>query len=169
MNSKTHWIYFCLLFVCCVFMAFGRFQEKPEQTEPKKRNTKSFIRMDLLSVEEKPMIPPGRNIFTQQSAANFGDLSPEEIERKIEEAMSTPDSTSQGKNSNTSFDLRYLGYVLSRQKIVGLVVFRGEALAVVEGDLIAEGFTVSRINTDEIEVLGPDQEPMMFSIEGEFP
>ena len=52
---------------------------------------------------------------------------------------------------------------------MGLIVFEGEALAVVEGDLISDGFTVGRISPEEIEVLRPDSKPVMFSIEGEFP
>jgi hypothetical protein len=133
------------------------------------RATKSHIRMDLLSGEKEPVPTPGRNIFTVRNTRVAEELSPEALEERMEEIRASQNTKVQRDNAMSSLNLRYLGYVLSRQKIVGLVVFRGEALAVMEGDLITEDFTVSRISPDEIEVLGPDQEPMMFSIEGEFP
>jgi hypothetical protein len=125
--------------------------------------------MDLLKREKNPMPPPKRNVFTMKSASVFEDLSPEEIKEKIEEALSTPDSLSEGENQSLPLNLRYLGYVLSGRKTVGLIVFGGEALAVAEGDVITEGYTVGRVSPDEIEVLGPDQELLTFSLEGEFP
>jgi len=163
------WILAFVIVVCCVSFLFALDQEKPKKAKSVTTSADSFIRMDLLAEEKKPMPPPKRNIFTQKSAAVFEGLSPEEIEQKIEEAMSTPDSPAQGEDSPSFLNLRYLGYVLSGRKVVGLIVFRGEALAVVEGDLIAEGFSVGRINPDEIEVLGTDREPIVFSLEGEFP
>ena len=96
-------------------------------------------------------------------------LSPEEIKEKIEEALSRPNSQSEDEDQILPLNLRYLGYVLSGRKTVGLIVFGGEALAVVEGDVITEGYTIGRVSPEEIEVLGPDQEPLMFSLEGEFP
>ena len=155
--------------VCCALFLFMSDQEKPLKPESMVDRADSFIRMDLLTAEKEPMSPPRRNIFTQKSAAVFEELSSEEVKEEIEEAMSSQDSPAQRENTISSLNLRYLGYVLSGKKIVGLIVFRGEALAVVKGDLIAEGFTVGRISPDDIEVLGPDSEPMMFSLEGEFP
>ena len=169
MYNKNLWISAFAIVVCCASFLFASGQEKPQKPKSMSDSADSFIRMDLLTEEKKPMPPPMRNIFTQKSAAVFEDLNPEEIKKKIDEALSTPDSPAQGENSMSSLDLRYLGYVLSGSKVVGLIVFRGEALAVVKGDLIAEGFTVGRISPDDIEVLGPDSEPMMFSLEGEFP
>lgn len=169
MNNNNHWIYAKLLFVCCASLLFGWVQEKPQKTDSVKGNADSFIRMDLLSSEKKPMSPPERNIFTVGSASVVGELSPKALEERMEEIRNSQNTPSQGENSMSSLNLRYLGYVLSGRKIVGLIVFEGEALAVVEGDLITDGFTVGRISPEEIEVLGPDSKPVMFSIEGEFP
>ena len=169
MNNKYLWALASVILVCCASFLFALDQEKPQKAKAIPDNRDSFIRMDLLTEEKKPMPPPKRNIFTKKSGAVFEDLSPEEIEEKIDEALNTPDSPAQGEDSVSSLNLRYLGYVLSGRKVVGLVVFRGEALAVVEGDPLDEGYTVGRVNPDEIEVLGPDQEPIVFSLEGEFP
>lgn len=169
MNNNNHWIYAKVLFVCCASLLFGWVQEKPQKTDAVKGSADSFIRMDLLSSEKKPMPPPERNIFTVGSASVAGELSPKALEERMEEIRNSQNTPSQGENSMSSLNLRYLGYVLSGRKIVGLIVFEGEALAVVEGDLITDGFTVGRISPEEIEVLGPDSKPVMFSIEGEFP
>jgi hypothetical protein len=144
-------------------------QEKPQKTESLKDSEDSFIRMDLLFSEKKPMPPPARNIFTMGSPAVTEELSPEALAERMEEIRNSQNTQSQGEDSMSSLNLRYLGYVLSGRKIVGLIVFEGEALAVVEGDLITDGFAVGRISPEEIEVLGSDSKPMMFSIEGEFP
>jgi hypothetical protein len=125
--------------------------------------------MDLLSSEKNPMPPPKRNIFTEGSASVVEELNPEELKERMEEIRNNLNTQSQGEKTLSSLNLRYLGYVLSGRKIVGLIVFEGEALAVVEGDLITDGFTVGRISPEEIEVVGEDSKPLMFSIEGEFP
>lgn len=169
MNNNNQWLYAKVLVVFCASLLFGRVQEKPQETESLKDRAESFIRMDLLSEEKKPMPPPKRNIFTVGRASVVEELSPEAFKERMEEIRNSQNSQSQGENSMSSLNLRYLGYVLSGRKIVGLIVFEGEALAVVEGDLISDGFTVGRISPEEIEVLRPDSEPVMFSIEGEFP
>jgi hypothetical protein len=144
-------------------------QEKPQETESLKDKAESFIRMDLLSSEMKPMPSPRRNIFTVGRAGIEDELSQEAIEERMGEIQNSQITQSQGENSFSSLNLRYLGYVRSGRKIVGLIVFQGEALAVVEGDVISEGFAVGHINPEEIEVFGPDSKPVTFSIEGEFP
>jgi hypothetical protein len=169
MNNNNQWIYAKVLFVFCASLLFGWAQEKPQKTESAKTSADSFIRMDLLSPEKNPMPPPERNIFTVGSASVVEELSPEALEERMEEIRNSQNTQSQGVNSMSSLNLRYLGYVLSGRKIVGLIVFEGEALAVVEGDLITDGFTVGRISPEEIEVLRQDSTPVMFSIEGEFP
>jgi hypothetical protein len=142
--------------------------EKTQDTEPPKKLKENLIRMDLLEVKKKSTSILGRNIFAIGKVEVVNDVTPKNVtDQNLENVERS--SHSQIPSAISSLDLRYLGYVLSHQKIVGLIVFRGEALAVMEGDLIAEGFTVSGISPDEIEVLGPDREPMMFSIEGEFP
>lgn len=169
MNNNKQWIHACVCVVCCASLFFGGVQEKPQKTELPEVGADSFIRMDLLSSEKKPMPPPMRNIFIVGRASIEEELSPEAFKEKMEEIRNSQNTQSQAENSRSSLNLRYLGYVLSNSKIVGLVVFEGEALAIVEGDLITDGFTVGRISPEEIEVFGPDSKPVTFAIEGEFP
>jgi len=169
MSNNNKWFYACVLVVCCASLLIARIQDKPQETESAKVKVDSFIRMDLLSAEKKPMPPPKRNIFTVGSASAAEELSPEALEARMEEIRNSQITQTQGEEMLSSLNLRYLGYVLSGRKIVGLIVFESEALAVVEGDLITDGFTVGRISPEEIEVIGPDSKPEMFSIEGEFP
>jgi hypothetical protein len=169
MNSKNKWIYTCVLIACFASLLLGWPQDKPQKIESPKDSADSFIRMDLLTAEKKPVPPPGRNIFTVGSASAAEELSPEEIEERIAEAVNAQNTGSQGEKTLSSLNLRYLGYVLSGRKIVGLIVFESEAMAVVEGDVITEGYTVGRISSENIEVAGPDSTSVMFTIEGEFP
>jgi hypothetical protein len=161
----------CVVFLGWAFLLLGWPQEKAPETEPLKKSAESFIRMDLLLVEKKPLPPPKRNIFTVGQEEVRGEISPEILQKRFEEMGIERDQNSQpqGENPAPSLNLRYLGYVLSGAKIVGLIVFEGEAMPVVEGDEISEGITVGRISPDEIEVFGPDSKPVKFSIEGEFP
>ena len=67
------------------------------------------------------------------------------------------------------FGLRYIGYVKSGQKITALILFEGEALAVDVGEEIAEDVSISKITLENITMIGPDQEPRTFPLEGETP
>ncbi len=169
MHNNRCWIFTCVIVVCCAFLLFGGIQEEPQKSEPVKSSEDSFIRMDLLSAEKKPMPPPERNIFSVRNTRAAEEFSPEAIEERMKEIRSGPNTQSENENSAPSLNLRYLGYVLSGRKTVGLVVFNGEALAVMEGELLTEGYTIGRINHEEIEILGPDSKPVMFSLEGESP
>jgi hypothetical protein len=169
MNNNNKWIYAFVIVVCCASLLFARVQEKPQKTELGKDSADSFVRMDLLSAEKKSMPPPKRNIFTVGNASAAEELSPEVLEARMEEIRNNQSTQTQGEELLSSLNLRYLGYVLSGRKIVGLIVFEGEALAVVEGDMITDGYTVGRISPEDIEIIGPDSKPEKFSIEGEFP
>ena len=62
-----------------------------------------------------------------------------------------------------------MGYVDSAKtrKIIGLIVFQGQARAVVEGEVISEGIRIGKISREEIEVVMPDSSTRTFSLEGE--
>ena len=142
-------------------------QETPKKEKNEEANSRvSFIRMDLLRAEKKPLPPAPRSIFTAKRSEYPSIASAklkEEMER-IEEIGGI-----QREQSGEYLDLRYIGYVRSGTKIVALVIFQGEALAVAEGEMIVGGITVKKIGLEEIEVIGPDSKPSMFSLEGELP
>ena len=142
-----------------------------QETPKKEKNGEvsprvSFIRMDLLRSEKKPLPPAPRSIFT---AKRF--VSPAIGAARLQEEMERIEETGgiQREQSGEYLDLRYIGYVRSGKKIVALVIFQGEALAVAEGEMIVEGITVKKIEMEEIEIIGPDSKTSMFSLEGEQP
>lgn len=142
-------------------------QKEPKKEKDGEVNPRvSFIRMDLLRAEKKPLPPAPRSIFT---ARRFGvqNIDSTRLQEQIEKVEET--GSLQREQSGEYLDLRYIGYVRSGTKIVALVIFQGEALAVAEGEMIADGITVKTIGLEEIEVIGPDSKPSMFSLEGELP
>jgi hypothetical protein len=141
-------------------------QESGTKEKEKAVVMESFLRMDLLRAEKKPLPPPRRNIFTgRKTAAEEEDVEFSGKSEPTEEKMPAPPV----EPNIQELDLRYLGYVRSGERMVALIIFQGEALAVAEGEQIEEGVTVSKILPDEIEVTGPDSEPSIFFLEGELP
>ncbi|MFC2163400.1 hypothetical protein ACFLT2_00215 [Acidobacteriota bacterium] len=143
------------------------FQETPKKEKKRETNPKvSFIRIDLLRAEKKPLPPAPRSIFTAQRS-RYPDIDTARLQEEVERIEGT--GGVQREQPEEYLDLRYIGYVRSGTKIVALVIFQGEALAVEEGEMIVEGITVKKIGLEEIEVMGPDSKPSMFSLEGELP
>ena len=64
-------------------------------------------------------------------------------------------------------DIRYIGYITSSHKIVALIIFEGEALAVEEGEKISSDIKIGKISLKEIEIIGPESKKRKYSIEGE--
>lgn len=157
-----------VLMVFAVITLHAQFpQEKPGKDKTQTANSReSYIRMDLLRTEKKPLPPARRSIFTagKSGYANFDTARLQEEIEKIEGAGGI-----QREEHSEYLDLRYIGYVRSGTKIIALVIFQGEALAVAEGEMITEGITVKKIGLEEIEVLGPDSKSSMFLLEGELP
>jgi len=142
-------------------------QETPKKEKNEEANSKvSFIRMDLLRAEKKPLPPSLRSIFTAKRS-EYPSSDSARLQEEIERIEQT--GGIQREPSGEYLDLRYIGYVRSGKKIVALVIFQGEALAVAEGEMIAEGITVKKIGLEEIEVMGSDSKTSVFSLEGELP
>lgn len=165
MSSKV--LGFFLVVFAAISLQAHTLQEKPKMTKNGESDQRaSYIRMDLLRTEKKPLPPAPRSIFTAQSSRPV-TVDREELQGERESSEGTGDI--QREQSGDYLDLRYIGYVRSGTKIVALVIFQGEALAVAEGELIAEGITAKKIGLQEIEVMGPNSKISMFSLEGELP
>lgn len=136
-----------------------------------------LVRMDLLAAGPSETVPPGRNIFSPQPVqpvrtasvipgmpATPGLPPAGPAGAVVPEAQSEPTAP-----PVASVDLRFIGYVDSprTRKIIGLLIFQGQARAVVEGEVISEGVRVVKIGRDEIEVALPDGSTRTFSLEGE--
>ena len=155
------------------FSAWGFSEPSQQETQAKankERRSQRLVRKDLLQFEAEPLEAPLRNIFAPQrpgsrqgrpGAQDSGameDPSGEEIEESDEGGEET---------LSVVYDLRYIGYVRSPDRIVGVVVFEGETLAVKPGDLISSGVTILKITPEEVVFQGTDAVSRTVSLEGE--
>lgn len=153
------------LFFTAVIFSQDEIQEKTEE----KRPPVSLIRKDLLVVDTKKLDPPKRNIFTPNSAGRVESAAYEDMNERRQAERKNMEALESERPSARSLGLRYIGYVKSGQKITALILFEGEALAVDVGEEIAEGVSISMITLEDITVIGSDQEPRKFPLEGETP
>ncbi len=151
------------------FMAFISSQDMNQGKTEKKRPPASLIRKDLLVVDTKKLDPPKRNIFTPNSAGRVESTAFEDMNERRQAERQNMEALELERPSAPALGLRYIGYVKSGQKITALILFRGEALAVDVGEEIAEGVSISMITLEDITVIGSDQEPRKFPLEGETP
>ena len=68
--------------------------------------------------------------------------------------------------SLSDLNIRYIGYIVSDEKIVALIIFDGNTLAVEKGEMINKKVKVGKITPEEIEFIGPDSEKRKYSLEG---
>jgi hypothetical protein len=144
-----------------------------------------LIRMDLLAQPPVEAAPPKRNIFSPRvgqsnpaapvvpsapaaggpalAVLSSGGAGGAVVDPAAQAAAQPPAAPA------FTIDLKFVGYVDSAKtrKIIGLVVFQGQARAVVEGEVISEGIRIGKISHEEIEVVMPDSSTRTFSLEGE--
>lgn len=173
---------FCLLFGFSLVQAPGQGRAQDQAgvktrvesapTSPEKGD--SFIRMDLLSLASPERDFPKRNIFAPRSssgafssslASSVSDVPDKNLGGLTGQEKETP--VDQTTGPGFSFSLRYIGYIESARRTIGLIFLDGQAQAVAEGEVIREGIRVGRITPAEIEILFPDATTKTFSLEGE--
>lgn len=135
-----------------------------QKEKSKEKETKSLIRKELLLKERKELEPPRRNIF---SPRNPGEIVASPEENRIQESLQEDAPISDEGRPLPSLNIRYIGYIHSGDKIVGLIIFEGNALAVEKGEMISAGVKIGEITLEEIEIIGPDSEIRKYSLEGE--
>lgn len=137
---------------------------------PEERN--SLLRMDLLQLPEEGITPPRRNIFAPRRGANRQeDNNPDQNQQGTpnDQAQDMP-GLSLDKTAAPPVipvNLRYIGFVESSRRMIALVVFQGQAIAVLEGEVVSEGIRIGKITRKEIEIVLPDSSTRLFSLEGE--
>ncbi len=150
---------------------------RDQQKAGEEKSVAPLIRMDLLRLAPAPAGPPKRNIF----APRIGPSRPSEPSPPpamglppvnpgaAGVAPADPAAAQPAAAPVFTIDLRYIGFVdsLKTGKIIGLVIFQGQAQAVVEGDVISEGVRIGKIGRQEIQVILPDSTTRTFSLEGE--
>ena len=163
MRSKRT-IALVMVFLLQGVLCWGDFQEKKVDEKQGKEAQKSLIRKDLLMAKKDASQRPRRNIFSPRGIAiNQEDVATLISPREIEEQGAMSDE-------GTSFydlSVRYIGYVDTGKRIVALIIFEGEAMAVEEGEMITERFKVDRVTRDKLSIIGPGDEIKEFPLEGE--
>jgi Tfp pilus assembly protein PilP len=146
--------------------------EKSELQEVVKKNSKdaagkSLIRKDLLFEKREKLSPPRRNIFSPLAEGQVqAETLPQEV--GISQKGSSPSrEDSEVYSDGAKPDLRYIGYVKSGQKIIALIFFEGEALAVEESEMISAGLRVGKVTSEEIELIDASSQKWKYSLEGE--
>ncbi len=149
-----------------LFLSIGLSIWAGEEKLQKKALEKGLIRKDLLLREKMELGNPVRNIFTLRRSVS------REIERNLVKLRQNQQQnpTLPGKyeaSSSLPLNVRYIGYVISDDKMVALIVFEGDALAVEKGEVISEGVKIGEITPEEIEIIGSDSQKRRYYLEGE--
>lgn len=141
-------------------------EEKLQKKGLEAGGEKSLIRKDLLLREKLELGNPIRNIFTlRRSVSREIQRNPVELQQSQQQDSNLPNKL--GASSSLPANIRYIGYVISDNKMVGLIVFEGNALAVERGELISDGVKIGKITTEEIEIVGSDSQKRRYYLEGE--
>ena len=138
--------------------------EKLQTGEPEESGGKSLIRKELLLKERGKLGVPRRNIFSPRRP---GRRETGENRAKLHQNPQEIPSLPKEVSSPLPLNIKYIGYIVSREKIVALIVFGGDALAVEREEVISEGVRVGEITPEEIEIIGSDSQKRKYSLEGE--
>ena len=168
----------CAALICAAgVVAAGIAQEAAPKAKKSGAAVQSLIRLDLLQAEVPALEPPLRNIFVPHrgGARNPGPSGPGGPARPGAEDPDRPEGRDAEPDEEEQLEderavvlaLRYIGFVSSTERTVGVVIYQGEVLAVKPGELIAEGVTILKITPEEIVYQGPDGESRTVSLEGE--
>lgn len=145
---------------------------RPPDKPPLPEGSERMLRLDLLERPQEEMVPPRRNIFAPGARLDRpADLPIDQNPRLTAEdsgaATAVPEARLVGGPPLPTVNLRYIGYIESARRMIALVVIEGQAVAVVEEEVVGEGIRIGKITRDEIEIVLPDSSTRLFSLEGE--
>lgn len=140
----------------------------PQKETNKEFKHQNLVRKDLLSKKIVKLKPQERNIFKpdkrRKPSVMLEDVG---LIQGIPQEELPTEKINKNKAASDSMSLRYIGYVGSLEKIVALVIFEDQALAVKKGDMVSESFKILNITRKEIEFAGRDSITRKVSLEGE--
>lgn len=137
-------------------------KEESLKSQPKQ----SLIHKELLAITRREPDLPQRNIFAPRLSKIKNSQLAMDTSFNSQSLKMTKPSKASGVSSSP-LDLRYVGYIDNGEKVVGLIIFEGQAVAVQEGDKLNEEIKVGKITTKEIEIIGPDSYHQQYSLQGE--
>jgi hypothetical protein len=142
--------------------------QSAEKTSAEKEK-KSLIRVDLLKVQGEEIGVPKRNIFSPQSSSR--NLPVPSLETTQPNLEGGEQGQAQGGEAQMqpvlNINLRYIGFIRSSRKVIGLIILEGQVMAVAEGEVVSEGIRIGKVTAQEIEVIMPDSTTRKFPLEGE--
>lgn len=153
--------------VLSIQWGFGQTEKKTSED----KGVPSLVRLDLLNLPGVQTAPPQRNIFAPANSSarppvpSAAAAGPPDATFGVEEG-GTPVGLEQPPPI-LGINLHYLGFVVSPNKFVALIILEGQAVAVVEGEVVAEGLRIGKITPEEIEIVLPDSSVRKYSLEGE--
>jgi len=141
-------------------------EEKLQKKGLETGGEKSLIRKDLLLREKIELGNSVRNIFTLRRSVNREiERNPVILQQNQQQNPALPNRYE--ASPSLPVNIRYIGYVISADKMVALIVFEGNALAVEHGEVISEGVKIGKITTEEVEIVGSDSQKRRYYLEGE--
>jgi hypothetical protein len=161
-----------LLLVFCVLF-LGPLISGQEEARQAEEPASPLLRIDLLQTLNRELKPPTRNIFSSEKAAtgisqsNISVTDPSGQTGGREDFSLTEGGTEAGGGTAVSIILSYKGFVRAGDQFVALVLYGGMSMAVLKGDVIAEGVEIGTITIEEIQVIGPDSSVHKFPLEGD--
>jgi hypothetical protein len=163
-----------VLVLAASVLALG--QSKPARTKKTDPDMVKgpLLRMDLLELNEGPFVGPKRDpfvpgAFTQASSETPMSGSRIGFQPSLPSPGLRPGMTTAGDEalSEPVVNVRYVGFIQGKEKLLALVLFNGQAVAVAAGESLGNVWTVARITAVEIEIQGPDGATLKFALEGE--
>lgn len=148
-------------------LSIGAGEEKLQKKGLEKGGEKSLIRKDLLLREKIELGNPARNIFTLKRLAGSREIERNPVKQQQNQQQNPTLPNKYEASSSLPVNIRYIGYVISDDKMVALIVFEGNALAVERGEVISEGVKIGKITPEEIEIVGSDSQRRRYYLEGE--
>lgn len=152
-----------IILLCTSFWLGAQKENSKKKSDPEK-GVISLIKKDLLFNKRKKLGPPRRNIFSAHKPeirnTKVNPVVPEKDTQELKALITE-------RISSRLLNIRYVGYIVSGEKIIALIFFEEIVLAVEEGEVIAEGVEVEKITPVEIEITGPDSKKRKYPLEGE--
>lgn len=155
-----------LLVFAGIVLSFG---EGTLQDNASSQEEKTLIRIDLLFQGKKQLELPIRNIFSPITSrrAQVGTAVIQETRDENPVDIQQEQAAERKEPPRPALNVRYIGYVRSKEKIVALILFRGIAYAVEEGELLEEQIEVKDVTVEEIILTLGGFQPFKYAIEGE--
>ena len=160
----------CLVLLLVVYMGIVlSLVEGTTQDDVSSQEGKTLIRKDLLFQGKEQLELPLRNIFSPLTSrrAQIGTAVIQEKRSENPVDKQQDQAAERKEPPRPALNIRYIGYVQSKDKIVALILFRGIAYAVEKGELLEEQVEVKDITVEEITLTLGGFQPLKYAIEGE--